>query len=305
MRHLAAFVILLIGASGSRGQPVTLPDTACERLIHLAAAEPEAALGSRRLHRCGPQGIGTLASLVRQAATRSDSAFLDRLSAATRAASEEPNEPVFNAAAELARDNNTRLWSRVLGLRIMVQQVYGRDAHIAFSGGLDDSAQPEFCRVGRRRAPQLSLLRLQQIAKMVSDDRSAPRLVRITALCILREYRPDYQLAEDVRQIRISLVCAQKYSIKNDLDHEIIVRYDVLGTPEHENLVIPANRETTYSTIRPGTARFFVADDLIAAIPSSQQPCPSLFPTSTLTIVPARRGAGTPTTRLRHGDLGR
>ena len=52
-----------------------------------------------------------------------------------------------------------------------------------------------------------------------------------------------------------------------------MIRYDVPGTAAHGNIILPANREILVFTDAPGTARFFTADDLIAAVPNSPKRC--------------------------------
>lgn len=239
----------------------------CERLLKAARAGARQAIVSRELQNCGPDGVAALADIVRRAGAQSDTDYLLDLRLATL---EKSARPIFDAAAALVADRGASLPSRVAGLQILVQQLYGPDASL--SGHFAENA--DYCRLitrSERIGGGANLL--FQVGKRLADDRGEAMPLRRGGLCIVRHFRPGYALAEDVSKIHVSVKCESFYRLSNDLDHPIVVRFEVPGTAVHGNLTVPAHGAVLHYLERRGTARFFSADELIAAVPNSEKRC--------------------------------
>ena len=271
---LGAVLWALADAHAAGARQAVRADPRCERLLRLVATAPDSALATRDLHACGPTGVAALADLVRGAATRSDGAYLSLLHLA---ATESSIRPVLEAAAELAQNRGASVPSRLTGLHILVQQVYGRDSYLSAP---EDLARYELgarvpCGIALRGGEQVSggIATLQQIAKHLSDDRSEPTPLRLLGLCIMREYQVGYALAEDVSRIHVTAVCADRYRVKSEIDHPIRFRWEVVGSTAHGRFDLPTRGEVLFFTDRTGITRFYSADELIAAVPSSPKVC--------------------------------
>jgi hypothetical protein len=270
---VAASLSALAVPASAGAQKAVMSNQQCERSLSQVETAPEEVMTRGALHLCGARGAEALARLVRQAAHRTDDAYWTTLFWAT----ETPLQPVLDAAVDLARDRTAPVSNRIRGLVLLAHQVYGEDVHLMTPGGHFDSlTTADDCRFaasgdGGPLKGQVSVLR--QVAKSLSDDRTEPHPLRLAALCIVRHDRPSYQLAEDPGRIRISVACGSDYDIRNDLDHQIILRFDVRGTAAGGNLVVPPHRKIRFDTFAPGTARFFTGDELIAAVPSSPKRC--------------------------------
>lgn len=241
----------------------------CERLLGAARVGDREAISSRDLQNCGPDGIAALADLVRRAGAQSDTGYLLDLRLATL---ERSARPIFDAAAALVADRGASLPSRVAGLQILVQQVYGPDASL--SGNFAENA--DYCKLitrSERIGGGANLL--LDVGKRLADDRGEAMPLRRGGLCIVRHSRPGYALAEDVSKIHVSVKCESFYRLTNDLDHPIVVRFEVPETAVHGNLTVPAHGAVLHDLERRGTARFFSADELIAAVPNSETRCGS------------------------------
>jgi hypothetical protein len=256
-----------IAAAAASARAQATP-SGCTELIRRAAAAPEEALGSRQLHTCGPEGATALAALVRQAASRSDSAYLFELELAT---SERPLPPVFDAAIEVLGNRSAPLPSRVEALEIAIRQAYGGDSNLAG----DFSESPDYCRLRKGAGEQIagSGARLQQAAKSIADNRAEPIALRYAALCVVRSVRHDYALVDDVSQIHVTVRCESMYRIESALDHPTTVRIEAAKGKGHTNVKVPARGVVVHYTGVAGMTRFYSGDALIAALPSSSQRC--------------------------------
>ena len=262
--RLAGGLLITLGIHSVAAQP-TRPD--CQHLLRAATAAPKEALSSRYLQNCGPDGVAALANLVRRAATQSDTSYLFELRIA---ATDVALRPILDAAVDLVSNRSGTLASRTEGLLIVVQQVYGQDAFIA---GLVEPVDECRLLAGGRTPSKDEMSLLRRLAKRLSDDLTEPKLLRQGGLCITQYYRPGYVLAEDVRQIHIAVKCESYYHIANDLDHQIIVRYEAPRTAAGRGMVVPAHKEIIAYLPFTEPVRFFSADELIAEVPSSTRRC--------------------------------
>lgn len=276
-RHKRVFagalaLLAMAHAAALRAQQPTLPDSVCTAVQALARESPERALWSRNLSRCGTEAIALAARLIEQAATHTDTAYLN----AALVGADRPSPMLLRAGANLFQNPAASLPARVTGLLVLVRQAFGEPSFFLVGVPLDRLQDYTPCVFYDQAGPHVldGAAEVRRIAKRVADDLTEPEPVRALGVCVMRRFVPGYQPAVDLSRITISHVCLTQFRIRNDLDVPVLLKWRVTGATAHGLIKVNSRQETLEFTFAQGATQFLHNDHLITTLASSSKPCP-------------------------------
>lgn len=234
--------------------------------------------GWERLVDCGDIGGVALAKAVRAARSDTDVDYLGRLYSAV-ARVRHPD--IFRSTLEVMRDPAASVPARATAILMALSQddpSRGLPPSISYREAVTSSAG-EGCRLVRfgrnlyRSSRPLPADYRQQLVKATEQLASAPPLVRAFAACANRVLRHD--LGTDVSKLGLVHLCGNRFRATNGSQDWIQVSYDVPGTKDKGDLMIPPSGETTFTTERGGATRLSYRGKLIKTAGNAEKSCAS------------------------------
>lgn len=193
----------------AQGQQPPATNSTCRRLLQIASMSLDAAVRSRGLAYCGPDGRAVEVQLIRRGASHRDESFLRDLVAAA----DVKDPAIFSAAIDLAQNRSATVESRVAGLDILVRQLFGMQSGVAVPDNTPPNRmtdQTHCLVVGATSASNApgDEARLRSMTESIMQDPTQPPAVRAVSRCVRERLAPAYVPSVDTTKLHFSTACA-------------------------------------------------------------------------------------------------
>jgi len=280
-RYSGIALLAALGVSAPPQSAVAQTREECRQAVQGATENAREAVRRGFIVRCGAEGQRALALLVRDAASEQDTAQLERLTTLASYV----DQGVFDAASSLASNQSASPQSRIAGLRILAQQVFGPGSTIVTMAGergwfVVDSlapcyathvARPTIAPGGVAIANGPALLR--SLSERIARDGSEPSLVRNAARCDRNGFGSPLAPRLSASSFRLGSICDTRFVITSLAPIPATFTWAVIGTTASGVITANPRSSTTFYTLANGVVQLSYDGTLVATASSSRKRC--------------------------------